>query len=243
MRLHLMSDIHLNHYSDKGAKFLKDLEPEGADVAVVAGDIADPRVPEQYRNLFERLAELYKHTIVVLGNHDYYKSDWSTTHHVVTAAISGLPNTHLLDRSETIIDGQRFLGHAMWFRDTPEAQRGKNYFSDFLYIKGLENWVFEENAEFEGWIIPTLNVNDIVVTHHMPSQKSVAPQWKRSPSNCYFVCEMDGLIARAQPKLWLHGHTHDPFDYVIGNTRVVCEPRGYPRERTGPYKPKLIEVP
>jgi hypothetical protein len=30
-----------------------------------------------------------------------------------------------------------------------------------------------------------------------------------------------------QIKLWTHGHTHDPFDYMVGKTRVVCNPRGY----------------
>jgi hypothetical protein len=27
--------------------------------------------------------------------------------------------------------------------------------------------------------------------------------------------------------LWTHGHTHEDFDYMIGTTRVVCNPRGY----------------
>ena len=30
-----------------------------------------------------------------------------------------------------------------------------------------------------------------------------------------------------QPRLWIHGHTHESFDYQIGKTRVVCNPRGY----------------
>jgi predicted phosphodiesterase len=30
--------------------------------------------------------------------------------------------------------------------------------------------------------------------------------------------------------LWIHGHTHDPFDYEINGTRVICNPRGYPGE-------------
>jgi hypothetical protein len=25
---------------------------------------------------------------------------------------------------------------------------------------------------------------------------------------------------------------HDPFDYEVGNTRIVCNPKGYPSERT-----------
>jgi hypothetical protein len=34
---------------------------------------------------------------------------------------------------------------------------------------------------------------------------------------------MDG----AHACLWVHGHTHDSFDYVVNGTRVVCNPRGY----------------
>jgi hypothetical protein len=31
-------------------------------------------------------------------------------------------------------------------------------------------------------------------------------------------------------RLWVHGHTHDSFDYTIKGTRVVCNPRGYARD-------------
>ena len=27
--------------------------------------------------------------------------------------------------------------------------------------------------------------------------------------------------------IWIHGHTHESFDYHIGKTRIVCNPRGY----------------
>lgn len=32
------------------------------------------------------------------------------------------------------------------------------------------------------------------------------------------------------PALWIHGHVHELLDYVIGGTRVLCNPRGYPGE-------------
>ena len=28
-------------------------------------------------------------------------------------------------------------------------------------------------------------------------------------------------------KLWCHGHIHQSKDYMIGNTRIICNPRGY----------------
>jgi len=42
------------------------------------------------------------------------------------------------------------------------------------------------------------------------------------------------VLADAGARLWLHGHTHSPRDYVIGTTRVVCNPRGYPHEKWKP---------
>jgi predicted phosphodiesterase len=46
------------------------------------------------------------------------------------------------------------------------------------------------------------------------------------------------------PKLIVHGHTHDPCDYMIGETRVICNPRGYPAEHPWyeNYQPKIVEI-
>jgi hypothetical protein len=35
------------------------------------------------------------------------------------------------------------------------------------------------------------------------------------------------LLDGDRAQLWIHGHTHDSFDYVCNGTRVVCNPRGY----------------
>jgi hypothetical protein len=35
------------------------------------------------------------------------------------------------------------------------------------------------------------------------------------------------ILDRPQIKVWTHGHTHDKYDYMVGSTRVICNPRGY----------------
>ena len=67
----------------------------------------------------------------------------------------------------------------------------------------------------------------MVVTHFAPSLHSVSPRFAGSPVNAGFVSNLEAQIERWQPALWLHGHTHDSFDYRVGATRVVCNPRGY----------------
>jgi hypothetical protein len=47
-------------------------------------------------------------------------------------------------------------------------------------------------------------------------------------------------LVRAPVSLWIHGHTHTAFDYTVGNTRVVCNPRGYVHRRTGELENPLF---
>jgi hypothetical protein len=69
----------------------------------------------------------------------------------------------------------------------------------------------------------------VVVTHHTPSWQSCHERWIHDRvMNGAFHTELGDFIAyRPQIKLWVHGHTHDEFDYAIGETRIVCNPRGY----------------
>jgi Icc-related predicted phosphoesterase len=113
-------------------------------------------------------------------------------------------------------------------------------------IQNFVPWVYEEQELFEYYLQGNLTKGDVVVTHHLPAPGSIDPIWENSLSNCYFLCDMTSLIKTREPALFLHGHTHNDADYTLGDTRVVCHPRGYPKERNrGPqgYLPKLIEIP
>jgi len=61
----------------------------------------------------------------------------------------------------------------------------------------------------------------------LPSIRSIADRYRADPVSAAFASNMDGFILEHQPRLWIHGHTHESFDYEIGKTRVVCNPRGY----------------
>ena len=87
--------------------------------------------------------------------------------------------------------------------------------------------------------------NYIVVGHHCPSELSVAPQYKGDMLNGAFRSRLDDFIEqRPQIKLWFHGHTHHNFNYWIGETRVVCNPRGYidHEEIANWFKLQYIEI-
>jgi 3',5'-cyclic AMP phosphodiesterase CpdA len=71
----------------------------------------------------------------------------------------------------------------------------------------------------------------IVVTHHAPHRRSLAERYATDPVSAGFVNDLPALV-REPVALWVHGHTHTPFDYVENTTRVVCNPRGYLDRRT-----------
>ena len=60
-----------------------------------------------------------------------------------------------------------------------------------------------------------------------PSYKSVVKKYKNDKTNCFFVCEMDEVIERTKPSLWIAGHMHSAIDYKLYKTRVIHNPRGY----------------
>lgn len=70
----------------------------------------------------------------------------------------------------------------------------------------------------------------VVITHHLPSEKSVDKKFKGSPLNYSFVSNLDYLIEKYQPVYWVHGHTHTDCSYFIGETKVICNPKGYYNE-------------
>jgi len=86
----------------------------------------------------------------------------------------------------------------------------------------------------------------VVVTHHAPSHQSIHEWYKPDTlMNGAFASELSEFIMdRPQIKLWTHGHMHDPFDYMVGDTRVVCNPRGYigHEQRAKEFKLRYLEI-
>ena len=86
----------------------------------------------------------------------------------------------------------------------------------------------------------------VVVGHHAPSKLSTHPRYKHDTlmNGAYSSSLDEYILAHPQIKLWTHGHTHEDFDYMIGSTRVICNPRGYDghESRADSFKLKYMEV-
>lgn len=167
----------------------------------------------------------------VPGNHEYYRTCPVDAEALLGACAQQIPNLHVLNPGIALIGGTRFIGTTLWFPDTPDAVLHRRSLNDFRMIKRFVPWVHDTHAAHLAFLRCHVQPGDVVITHHLPHPRSIAPEYVGSALNCFFVAgDAAELVERSGSQLWIHGHTHVPCDYVIGGTRVVCNPRGYPNE-------------
>ena len=95
--------------------------------------------------------------------------------------------------------------------------------------------------EMLGTIGPNKKV--VIVGHHAPSKASIKPRYHGDHivNGAYSSDLSELMLDNPCIKLWTHGHTHDSFDYMIGSTRVFCNPRGYYNYEENPaFDPNIV---
>jgi len=124
----------------------------------------------------------------------------------------------------------------LWFPYDDQAHAYRHLLTDFHLIARFEETVYEENRRAVEFLGRDIRPGDIVVTHHLPARAGIAPHFRREPYARlapFFANDCEPIVARCQPALWIHGHMHIPSDWRLGETRIVCNPIGYPGDRHG----------
>lgn len=229
MKLQIMSDLHLEFGGEFSPSF------NDTDVVILAGDIHIGNKGLDF------IKKINKPVIYVVGNHEYYRHDITEINKQLSNHQQS--NYYFLNNSSVEFEGVRVLGCTLWTdfclygeeRQDESMNQADWQMNDYRQIKlnGSElrpkdtlalhresvRWLEKElQKPFEG--------HTVVVTHHSPSEKSVPERFKGSGLNPAFASNLEWLM-RKGVDLYVHGHTHDSFDYLVGNTRVVCNPRGY----------------
>lgn len=219
-----------------------------ADQAAIANGTGLGRrqqAAQRYRDFLKRCSFQFPHTIYVAGNHEFYHGKWNQALDTLAAECERHPNVYFMERGSKKINDVTFIGSTLW-TDMNKA--------DPLTMHAVRDMMMDYKCirkEFEGYT--TLKPHDtvmrhrqsldyiksvvaeksdekfVVVGHHSPSFQSVHEQYRTEflMNGAYHSSLEEFILDRPQIKLWTHGHTHHPFDYMIGDTRVVCNPRGY----------------
>jgi predicted phosphodiesterase len=271
MKIAVASDIHLE-FGD-----LDIVNTDNVEVLILSGDICvaadldmrDRRQTEmgfaryrseRFHDFFERCAANFPHVIYIMGNHEYYHSDFATALTDVRRKLSHLSNLYILEREIKVIDDVTFIGGTLWTdmnnSDALTLYHMRTMMNDFRVIQNSavpvhfrtqegefktrvakfspEDAVTEhvKMKEYIQVVTAMLGKNTnkyVVVGHHAPSRLSTHEMYKHDTiMNGGYSSDLEEFIKeRPQIRLWTHGHTHHPFDYMVGETRVVCNPRGY----------------
>lgn len=252
MKLHILSDIHLEYSKWPDAFNINDVD---ADITILAGDIGEGLQGLEWALTFNRPV------IYVMGNHEFYgqrpmQELWQQARKIVANS-----NVHLLENQSIAIKGVRFLGTTLW---TDFKVLGEVYFEenkrvayedirDFrvIYMSWKDGMSSEHGSptyrtanllepqhtialhnDSRGFLARALDTpaeiswkRTVVVTHHAPSVLSLEEKVAVSPIDAAYASNLDELVNKSE--LWIHGHTHVPVNYRVGNGRVVSNPRGY----------------
>lgn len=239
LRARVCSDLHL----DTCALQKSSLPP--ADLAIVAGDV---RNGQPLRVIADLLA-LFDEPLILFtpGNHEGYdERDWDDMVESLRGASQGT-RVRVLSRNAIEHQGRRFVGATLWtdFRlfGSAKAASAKELTAQALAradygrirIKGeliqpedTELWHRLDLAWLKAELAQPFDGPSIAITHHAPSQRSVAPLYARDLVSAAFASRLPEALL-SQARVWIHGHMHSCFDYMEGACRVICNPRGYAR--------------
>ncbi|MBB5046860.1 putative phosphodiesterase [Rhodopseudomonas rhenobacensis] len=243
MRILIASDLHIEH---GGMTWTPPPDVE-FDVAVFAGDVAGSPI-EAVKWLAAQPALADKRIIFVAGNHEFYGGIIEDRIGAGKSAAAHA-DVHFLDADDApLIEGVRFIGCTLWtdYRFQTKGRAGLDAgwrLNDPLRILTVADG--RSIAQFSPqhaarrhiaerrWLTDKLAEHAdeacVVVTHHGCHPGSLHPRYAGAGAvNASFISDMSAEIATYQPALWVHGHVHDTHDYTVGDTRVVCNPRGYP---------------
>lgn len=245
MRLLILSDLHL----EWAQLALPRVE---TDAVVLAGDVnVGDRAIEWIADTFRDLPVLY-----VLGNHEYWGQDEAEVLALFRRQTLGT-NIHVLENDSLTIQGVRFLGCTLWtdFALNGSSEQAQAHaaecWPDFSVIRtesGCREFSAADSARKHAhslaWLQTMLSDKiwcpTIVVTHHAPSAKSLAPRHRGSLLGPVFASDLEQFVAECGARLWIHGHAHFCVDYALGSTRVLSNPRGHQKQPVSGFSPSLV---
>ena len=219
---------------------------------------------QRFRDFLKRCSFQFPHTIYVAGNHEFYHGKWTQSLTTLSNECAKFPNVYFLEVGSKKIDDVTFIGGTLWTDmnkgDPLTLHAVRDMMNDFRVIKkDLEGYTrlkphdtVLRHRHMLDYIKTVVSERPdekfVVVGHHSPSFQSVHEGYRGETlmNGAYHSDLSEFILDRPQIKLWVHGHTHHPFDYMIGETRVVCNPRGYENdgysEDTGWNPNILLEV-
>jgi len=248
--IQLVSDLHIEFRNDEFVDPLSMITPS-ADVLVLAGDIGSLYKYDQLCNFLSKCALLFKHTLYIPGNHEYYVPP---DHGGVGVPIrelkvrlrqldESIPNFTVLDRECVILGRTMIAGATLWSDmegfDVPKYIVRMCGISNRLYSE-----LFKQDLAFIESTVEYCKLNNlelVVATHHPPTKAVLEGVNKRDKFRSLYATDLDRLLTTDNVRIWMCGHIHKNFDFITSNgTRVLGNQRGKPKDHITDYRDDLV---
>jgi 3',5'-cyclic AMP phosphodiesterase CpdA len=248
MRLHVLSDLHLEHAPFKPPQ-------SDADAVILAGDIATGTAGVEWAT---REFPADRPVLYLAGNHEFYGHKLPGLIEELKTAAAG-SHVHVLEDDQVFLGDVRFLGCTLWsdFDFAGADNRADSMLiaarvvNDYKAIRSSttnlalapeETRAIHERSR--AWLADRLATSHdgptVVITHHVPiiERRPTSPILQAIGGS--FASDLAELIESTAPKLWVYGHNHRQADLRVGATRLLSNPRGYPREPVAAFDPGLV---
>jgi len=200
---------------------------------------------ERFREFLGRVSQAFPHVIYIAGNHEFYHGKFPDALDWLRSEASVFPNVYFLEMQTKEINGIVFVGTTLWTdfnRGDPTTMAiCSTSMNDYRVVRdSTKNYsklkpmtTLGRHRESLTYIKSVIEADKsrqyVVVGHHAPSPQSTHPRYANEDHlNGAYRSDLTGFILdHPQIKLWTHGHVHNVCDYMVGSTRVVCNPRGY----------------
>ena len=230
-------------------------------------DMPDPvrrqNKADRFRDFLDRMSRSFTQVIYVAGNHEFYHGKFYATLDHLRAECDRYPNIHFLECDTVTLGDVMFVGATIWTdcnRNDPMTQHVlMDSMNDYRvirndragYAKLRPAHTIQRHKETMAYLQDTVDSAPgdkkiVIVGHHAPTYKSIHPKYvgDHTMNGGYASDLSDFILDRPEIVLWTHGHVHNTCDYMVGTTRVFCNPRGYAGygERTGWDPLRTIEL-
>lgn len=240
---YVLSDIHLEFFKksqvDTSINWIKNKLIDPDSYLILAGDICSVS-SKNFEYFFSSIQSMFKKIFYVLGNHEFYNSDITTTKNLLATKLEELNNNNnniiLLDNSSYYLQDANILivGSTLWSDLTynnDNIWKAKYMINDFNYINNFsvdeyQNYFKKDLKYLEDEIQQNMDKRILVVTHHVPTYELIDKKYKNDPMNICFASELNHLFQK--PIIaWIYGHTHTASEKIINNIKFKCNPIGY----------------
>ena len=199
----------------------------------------------RFRDFLKRCSFQFPHVIYVAGNHEFYHGKFIGSLQDLRDECNKYPNVYFMEDDMRTINDVTFIGCTLWTDmnkgDPLTLHAVADMMNDYRiirhdghgYSKLRPAHTLDRHRKSVGYIRTVIeglfDEKFVVVGHMSPSKLSTHPKYQNDQlmNGAYSSDLSEFIMDHPQIKLWTHGHTHHKFDYMIGETRIVCNPRGY----------------